>query len=48
MIILQMQLRRLTALEADKIKGEHNELTQKINLYQQILNSYERIFEIIL
>jgi len=46
--ILQMQLRRLTALEADKIKGEHNELTKKINLYQQILNSKERIFEIIL
>ncbi|MCQ9200946.1 MAG: DNA gyrase subunit A [Prochlorococcus marinus CUG1437] len=46
--ILQMQLRRLTALEADKIKGEHNELTQKINLYQQILSSKERIFEIIL
>ncbi len=46
--ILQMQLRRLTALEADKIKGEHNELTRKINLYQKILNSKERIFEIIL
>ncbi|MBO8206556.1 DNA gyrase subunit A [Prochlorococcus marinus XMU1406] len=46
--ILQMQLRRLTALEADKIKGEHNELTQKIGQYQQILNSKERIFEIIL
>ncbi len=46
--ILQMQLRRLTALEADKIKGEHNELTRKINQYQQILNSKERIFEIIL
>jgi len=46
--ILQMQLRRLTALEADKIKEEHNELTQKINQYQQILNSKERIFEIIL
>ncbi len=46
--ILQMQLRRLTALEADKIKGEHNELTKKINLYQQILKSKERIFEIIL
>ncbi len=46
--ILQMQLRRLTALEADKIKGEHNELTRKINIYQQILNSKERIFEIIL
>lgn len=46
--ILQMQLRRLTALEADKIKGEHDELTRKINLYQQILNIKERIFEIIL
>ncbi len=46
--ILQMQLRRLTALEADKIKAEHDELTQKINLYQQILNSKERILEIIL
>jgi len=46
--ILQMQLRRLTALEADKIKGEHNELTRKIYQYQQILNSKQRIFEIIL
>jgi len=46
--ILQMQLRRLTALEADKIKAEHDELTQKIDKYQQILNSKERIFEIIL
>ncbi len=46
--ILQMQLRRLTALESDKIKGEHNELTRKINLYNEILNSKERIFEIIL
>ncbi len=46
--ILQMQLRRLTALEADKIKGEHDELTRKINIYKQILNSKERIFEIIL
>jgi len=46
--ILQMQLRRLTALEADKIKGEHDELTRKINLYQQILNSKERILQIIL
>jgi len=46
--ILQMQLRRLTALEADKIKGEHDDLTRKINEYQQILNSKERIFEIIL
>jgi len=43
-----MQLRRLTALEADKIKAEHDELTQKINQYQQILSSKEKIFEIIL
>ncbi len=46
--ILQMQLRRLTALEADKIKAEHDDLTQKINKYKQILDSKERIFEIIL
>ncbi len=46
--ILQMQLRRLTALEADKIKAEHDELTQKISQYQQILNSKEKILEIIL
>ncbi len=46
--ILQMQLRRLTALEADKIKAEHDELTQKINQFQKILNSKEKIFEIIL
>ncbi len=46
--ILQMQLRRLTALEADKIKAEHDELTRKITDYQNILNDKERINEIIL
>ncbi len=46
--ILQMQLRRLTALEADKIKAEHDELTEKINKYKDILNNKEKIFEIIL
>ena len=46
--ILQMQLRRLTALEADKIKGEHDELTRKITDYKNILNDKERINEIIL
>ena len=46
--ILQMQLRRLTALEADKIKAEHNELTNKINKYKDILNNKDKIFEIIL
>ena len=46
--ILQMQLRRLTALEADKIKEEHDELTRKITNYTHILNNKERIYEIIL
>ncbi len=46
--ILQMQLRRLTALEADKIKAEHDELTRKIRDYKDILNDKERINEIIL
>ncbi len=46
--ILQMQLRRLTALESDKIKAEHDELTRKITDYKNILNDKERINEIIL
>ncbi len=46
--ILQMQLRRLTALEADKIKSEHDELTRKIADYKNILHDKERINEIIL
>ena len=46
--ILQMQLRRLTALEADKIKAEHDELIRKILNYKNILNDKERINEIIL
>ncbi len=46
--ILQMQLRRLTALESDKIKAEHDELTEKINKYKDILASKEKIFDIIL
>ncbi len=46
--ILQMQLRRLTALEADKIKAEHDELTRKITDYKNILNDKDRINEIIL
>ena len=46
--ILQMQLRRLTALEADKIKDEHNELTKKIKEFKNILGDKNKIFEIIL
>jgi DNA gyrase subunit A len=46
--ILQMQLRRLTALEADKIHLEHDELTIKITDLKDILARRERILEIIL
>jgi len=45
--ILQMQLRRLTALEADKIKEEHLELTNKIKEFKAILEDKNKIFEII-
>lgn len=45
--ILQMQLRRLTALEAEKILQEHEELQAKIADLQDILARRERILEII-
>jgi DNA gyrase subunit A len=45
--ILQMQLRRLTALEAQKIEAEHRELEIKIADLQSILASHDRILEII-
>ncbi|MFM1841765.1 MAG: gyrase subunit [Cyanobacteriota bacterium] len=45
--ILQMQLRRLTALEADKIIAEHEELQAKIADLQDILARRERIDAII-
>ena len=45
--ILQMQLRRLTALEAEKIQAEHEDLLAKIADYQDILARRERIEEII-
>ncbi len=44
--ILQMQLRRLTALEADKIRLEHEDLVEKIIDLKDILNKKERVFEI--
>ena len=46
--ILQMQLRRLTALEADKIKDEHEELINKIKELKGILNDKNKILDIIL
>jgi DNA gyrase subunit A len=45
--ILQMQLRRLTALEAEKIHQEHEELQRKIADLQDILAKRERILNII-
>ncbi|MBD1925301.1 DNA gyrase subunit A [Trichocoleus sp. FACHB-90] len=45
--ILQMQLRRLTALEAEKIRLEHDELQAQIADLQDILARRERILEII-
>jgi DNA gyrase subunit A len=45
--ILQMQLRRLTALEADKIRLEHEDLLAKITDYQDILARRERVLAII-
>ncbi len=45
--ILQMQLRRLTALEAEKIHAEHEELQATIADLQDILANRSRILEII-
>jgi DNA gyrase subunit A len=45
--ILQMQLRRLTGLEAEKIRAEHEELTLKIADLRDILDRKERIDAII-
>ncbi|MFP4009015.1 MAG: DNA topoisomerase (ATP-hydrolyzing) subunit A [Spirulinaceae cyanobacterium] len=46
--ILQMQLRRLTALEAEKIQAEHQELLEKIADLEDILARRERIDQIII
>jgi len=45
--ILQMQLRRLTALESEKIQQEHEELQRKIADLQDILARRERILQMI-
>ncbi len=45
--ILQMQLRRLTALEADKIRLEHEDLIKRIADYKDILETKERVLNII-
>ncbi|GCE65132.1 DNA gyrase subunit A [cyanobiont of Ornithocercus magnificus] len=45
--ILQMQLRRLTTLEANKIRSEHEDLAVKITDYKDILERRERVFGLI-
>ena len=45
--ILQMQLRRLTALEADKIRLEHEDLLARITDYKDILARKERVLALI-
>ncbi|MEM9137615.1 MAG: DNA gyrase C-terminal beta-propeller domain-containing protein, partial [Cyanobacteria bacterium P01_F01_bin.42] len=45
--ILQMQLRRLTALEAEKIQREHEDLLEQIADLEDILNRRERRLDII-
>lgn len=45
--ILQMQLRRLTALEAEKIRQEHDDLQVQIRDLHDILAKRDRILEII-
>ncbi len=46
--ILQMQLRRLTALEAEKIQAEHEELQTKIADLRDILDHRERVDALII
>ena len=45
--ILEMQLRRLTGLEQDKVKAEYDELLKKIAEYEDILASRQRVLDII-
>ena len=45
--ILEMQLRRLTGLEQDKIKNEYDELLKKITEYEGILADRQKVLDII-
>lgn len=45
--ILEMQLRRLTGLEQDKIKAEYEELMRKIKEYEAILADRQKVLNII-
>jgi DNA gyrase subunit A len=45
--ILDMQLRRLTALEREKLEDEYNELQERISHYQAVLASQKMQYDII-
>lgn len=45
--ILEMQLRRLTGLEQDKLKAEYEELLNKIKEYEAILADRQKVLNII-
>ncbi len=45
--ILEMQLRRLTGLEQDKIKAEFEELRQKIKEYEELLADRNKVLALI-
>src|ERR1700749_26644 len=45
--ILQLRLSRLTALEADKIKQEHADLTERIKELREILGDEQRVLTLI-
>ena len=45
--ILEMQLRRLTGLEQDKIKAEYEELKQKIQEYEELLADKNKVLALI-
>src|SRR6195256_2419468 len=45
--VLQLTLSRLTALEADKIKQEHADLTERIKELREILGDEDRVYGLI-
>ncbi len=45
--ILEMRLQKLASLEQQKIKDEHAELLEKMKLFQEILSSEKKVFDLI-
>ena len=45
--ILDMQLRRLTGLQRDKIEEEYNALVKQIEEYHEILSNHEKLIELV-